>query len=216
MNTSTPANGHAGNSNSNSENNSNTNNNRTNSIPQWRGDSNTNNNRINSMPQWRGGNQRGGGADALRNFKGAIETLPVLGTKVEKANQDFSKFGKAILNHVLTNFTYPQDIAYAITDLKDPTKRVTQDLPTKAKMMQENDLELEDETTGTDAEKLVKVDRNKDIEETIEYMRKAAFAEYNKRKTAGNFQQSCVVGINHETVLIRPSAGHQSRRRIRC
>lgn len=60
------------------------------------------------------------GADALCNFKGAVESLPVLGTKAEKATQDYSKFTKDILNHVLTNFNHPQDIAYAITDMKDP------------------------------------------------------------------------------------------------
>ena len=76
---------------------------------------------------------------------------------------------------MLTNFTYPQDIAYAITDLKDPMKRVTVDLPTKGKLMQENHLTLE---------KQQKAARNEDIEETIDYMRKAAFSEYNKRKTA--------------------------------
>jgi len=119
----------------------------------------------------------------------------VLGTKVEKAYQDFSKFSKSILNHVLTNFTYPQDIAYAITDLKDPMKRVTADLPTKGKLMQENHLTLEDETTGTDLEKQQKAARNEDIEETIDYMRKAAFSEYNKRKTALTSNMAALWGL---------------------
>ena len=122
-NSNTPGNGPAGNTNKNSNNTHNTNN------------GNRNNNITNKQP-WRGNNLTRGGADALRNFKGAIENLPVLGTKVEKASQDFSKFSKSILNHVLTNFTYPQDIMYAITDLKDPMKRVTADLPTKGKLMQ--------------------------------------------------------------------------------
>ena len=119
----------------------------------------------------------------------------MLGTKVEKASQDFSKFSKSILNHVLTNFTYPQDIAYVITDLKDPMKRVTADLPTKAKLMQENHLTLEDETTGTDLEKQQKAARNEDIEETIDYMRKAAFSEYNKRKTALTSNMAALWGL---------------------
>ena len=89
-------------------------------------------------------NFSGGGVDALRTFKGAVEALPVLGTKVEKDTQDFSKFTKSLLNHVLTNFSYPQDIAIAITDLQDPIRNVTKDLPTKAKLMEENHLVLEE------------------------------------------------------------------------
>jgi hypothetical protein len=113
-------------------------------------------------------NQSGGGADALRNFKGAIETLPVLGTKVEKATQDYSKFTKFILNYVLTNFTYPQDIAVAITDLKDPIKNLTKDLPTKMKLMREHHLVLQDDTQGTDEENSNAAAYNDDLEETID------------------------------------------------
>ena len=150
MSTSTPANGPAGNSNNNSNSNS-TNNNSNNNRNHNR------NNRNNNIPPWRGNRGGGGSTDALRNFKGAVETLPVLGTKVEKANQDFSKFNKAILNYVLTNFKYPQDIAFAITDLKDPIKMVNQDLPTTSKLMTDNDLVLEDDTSSTDQEKAAKV-----------------------------------------------------------
>ena len=112
MSSNTPADGTAGGTNSGTNNNSNSNNN-----------NNTNNGNRNNRPPWRGGNQTRGGADALRNFKGAIESLPVLGTKVEKSSQDSTKFNKAILNHVLTNFTYPQDIAMTVTDFKDPMNK---------------------------------------------------------------------------------------------
>jgi len=60
-NSNTPANGPAGNTNNNSNNSNNTNN------------GNRNNNITNRQP-WRGNNLTRGGADALRNFKGAIET----------------------------------------------------------------------------------------------------------------------------------------------
>jgi hypothetical protein len=194
MSSNTTANGPAGNTSNNSnDNNSNNNNRNNNSNNGNRNNNNTNN--TNRGTPWRGVNQIRGGADALRNFKGAIDSLPVLGTKIEKATQDFAKFSKAILNHVLTNFTYPQDIAYAITDLKNPMKRVTRDLPTKAKLLQENDLVLEDETTGSDAEKIAKAARNEDIEETIEYMRNAAFSEYNKRKTAVTSNMAALWGM---------------------
>jgi len=89
-NSNTPANGPAGNTNNNSNNSNNRNN---------TNNGNRNNNITNRQP-WREKNLTRGGADALRNFKGAIETLPVLGTKVEKASQDFSKFSKSILNHM--------------------------------------------------------------------------------------------------------------------
>ena len=188
MSTSTPANGPAGNSNNNSNSNS-TNNNSNNNR------NNNRNNRNNNTPPWRGNRGGGGGTDALRNFKGAVETLPVLGTKVEKANQDFSKFNKAILNHVLTNFKYPQDIAFAITDLKDPIKMVNQDLPTTSKLMTDNDLILEDDTSGTDQEKAAKVVKNAEIEEVIEYMRSAAFSEFNKRKTVAKSNKAALWGL---------------------
>jgi len=140
-------------------------------------------------------NFSGGGVDALRTFKGAVEALPVLGTKVEKDTQDFSKFTKSLLNHVLTNFSYPQDIAIAITDLQDPIRNVTKDLPTKAKLMEENHLVLEDEKVGTTIEKAAKATRNEDLEETVDYMRKAAFSEYNKRKTAVTSNMAALWGL---------------------
>ena len=49
--------------------------------------------------------------------------------------------------------------------------------------MTEHHLQLKDET-GTTAEKAKAAAYNIDLEETIDYMRKSAFAEYNKRKTA--------------------------------
>ena len=133
--------------------------------------------------------------DNLRNFKGAIESIPVLGTKVEKTSQDFSKFTKAIHNHVLANFTYPKDISFAITDFKDPIRIVATDLPTKGKLMSENFIELKDEQVGTDEEKQEAIKHNEDIKETIDGMRKAAFVEYNKRKTAASSNMAALWGI---------------------
>ena len=79
--------------------------------------------------------------------------LPVLGTKVERASQDFSKFTKALHNHVLTSFTYQKDISFAITEFKDPIRIVAVDLWTKAKLMSENFITFGNETVGTDEEK---------------------------------------------------------------
>jgi len=134
-------------------------------------------------------------ADNLRNFKGAIEALPVLGTKVERASQDFSKFTKALHNHVLTNFTYPKDISFAITEFKDPIRIVAADLPTKAKLMSENFITFGDETVGTDEEKKAVVEHNEDLKETISDMRKAAFSEFNKRKTAASSNMAALWGV---------------------
>ena len=136
-----------------------------------------------------------GAADNLRNFKGEIESLPVLGTKAERSSQDFSKFTKAIHNHVLANFAYPKDISFAIKDHKDPVRIVAQDIPTKQKLMKENYLELKDDKIGTDEEKQQAAAYNEDLEETIDYMRKAAFTEFNKRKTAANSNMAALWGI---------------------
>jgi len=134
--------------------------------------------------------------DNLRTFsKSAMESLPVLGTKMERSSQDFSKFTKAIHNHVLANFTYPKDISFAITDPKDPIRIVAQDIPTKQKLMQDNFLKLKDENIGTDKEKQEAAAYNEDLEETIDYMRKAAFSEFNKRKTAASSNMAALWGI---------------------
>ncbi len=138
---------------------------------------------------------RAANTDNLRNFKGAIESLPVLGTKVEKTSQDFSKFTKAVHNHILANFTYPKDISFAITDFKDPIRIVAADLPTKNRLMTENFIELKDEQIGTDEEKQAAAEYNEDIKETIDGMRKAAFVQYNKRKTAASSNMAALWGI---------------------
>ena len=138
---------------------------------------------------------RSNNTDNLRNFKGAVKTLPVLGTKVEKTSQDFSKFTKAVHNHILANFTYPKDISFAITDFKDPIRLVAADLPTKSKLMAENFIQLKDKQVGTDDEKQEAVEYNADIKETIDGMRKAAFVEYNKRKTAASSNMAALWGI---------------------
>lgn len=136
-----------------------------------------------------------GSTDEVRNFKGVIETLPVLGTKIERASQDFSKFTKAIHNYVLTNFEYPKYISFAITDFKDPIRIVAADLPTKAKLMDEKFIKLGDETIGTGEEKLATVTKNNDLKETIEGMRKAAFTEFNKRRTAASSNMAALWGV---------------------
>jgi hypothetical protein len=77
-------------------------------------DSSTNNGSGNRSGNNRYRNQRpfrNTNTDNLRSFKGAIESLPVLGTKVKKTSQDFSKFTKAIHNYVLANFQSPSQIS---------------------------------------------------------------------------------------------------------
>ena len=133
-------------------------------------------------------------SDTLRNFKGAIESLSVIGTKVEKSSQDFSKFTKAIHDHALTNFSYPKDISVAITDFKDPIRLVTADLPTKNKLMAEHHPQLIDETRTTE-EKAKAAAYNSDLEETIGYMRKSVFAEFNKRKAVAESNITALWGI---------------------
>ena len=71
---------------------------------------------------------------------------------------------------MLANFTYPKDISFAITDYKDPVRIIAHDIPTKQKLMQDNYLQLKDETTGTDKEKKKAATYNEDLEETIDYM----------------------------------------------
>ena len=132
---------------------------------------------------------------ALRYFKGAIESLPVLGTKIEKASQDFCKFTKALHNYVLANFSYLKDIAYAITDFKDPIRLDVEDLPIKMKLMRKRHLVLQDDTQGTDEEKSKATAYNKDLEETIDCMRRSSFSEFNKRKTAISLNMAALWGF---------------------
>ena len=121
--------------------------------------------------------------------------LPALGTKVERTSQEFSKFTKAVHNHVLANFTYPKDISVAITNLKDPIRIVAANLPTKNKLMTENFIVLKDDQIGTNEEKRAATEYNDNMKETIDGMRKAAFVEYNKRKTAASSNMAALWGI---------------------
>ena len=50
---------------------------------------------------------------AMRNFKGKIDSLPVLGTKAERTSQNYAAFLKALETYVLTTFKRPEDIAPA-------------------------------------------------------------------------------------------------------
>lgn len=95
---------------------------------------------------------------------------------------------------MLTNLPYPKDIAIVLTKPEDPMKLTAKDLPTKTKLMQENFLDLADKTKGTEAEKKVAVIRNLDTNETIEFMRKTAFVEYNKRRTAASTNLAALWG----------------------
>ena len=61
--------------------------------------------------------------------------------------------------------------------------------------MQENFLDLVDETKGTEAEKKATVVKNLDTNETIEFMRKTAFVEYNKRRTAAFSNLAALWGL---------------------
>jgi len=56
----------------------------------------------------------------MRNFKGKNYLLPVLGTKAERASQNYAVFLKALETHVLTTFKRPEDIAPAVSDLIYP------------------------------------------------------------------------------------------------
>ena len=74
-------------------------------------------------------------------------------------------------------------------------KLIAKDLPTKLKLMQENFLDLVDETKGTEAEKKTAVVKSLDTNETIEFMRKTAFVEYNKRRTAASSNLAAPWGL---------------------
>ena len=74
-------------------------------------------------------------------------------------------------------------------------KIIEKDLPTKLKLMQENFLDLVDETKGTEAEKKAAVVKNLDTNETIEFMRKTAFVEYNKRRMAASSNLAALWGL---------------------
>ena len=134
--------------------------------------------------------------DNLRHFKGAIESLPVLGTKIEKTSQDFSKFTKAIHIYVLANLSYPKDISVAILDLKDPLLVIAADFPTKKKLMDENYLTRMNEAVGSNLDRLeAKIHDNDALDEDMIYVRKAAFTEFNKRKTAASSNMAALWGV---------------------
>lgn len=53
----------------------------------------------------------------MSNFKGAIDSLPVLGTNAERTSQNYATFVKALEKHILTTYKRPEDIAPAISDV---------------------------------------------------------------------------------------------------
>ena len=63
------------------------------------------------------------------------------------------------------------------------------------KLMREHHLVLKDNTQGTDEEKSKAAAYNEDLEETIEFMRRSAISEFNKRKTAVSSNMVALWGI---------------------
>ena len=165
----------------------------TGTTPATTGDSDRSRNRYRNRRQFRAGTSSS--TDNLRNFKGAIETLPVLGTKIEKTSQDFSKFTKAIHIYVLANFTYPKDISVAVLDFQDPMRAIAADFPTTKKLMDENYLTRMDEAVGSDQDKLEAKTHNDALDEDLVYVRKAAFTEFTKRKTAASSNMAALWGV---------------------
>jgi len=118
----------------------------------------------------------------MRNFKGKIDSLPVLGTKAERKSQNYAAFLRALETHVLSTFKRPEDIASAVSDLIYPQVTISKNFPTRQRLMAANGLQLEEEPINeTNDEKDAREARNEDINESIEMLLKSSLTEYTKR-----------------------------------
>ena len=73
--------------------------------------------------------------------------------------------------------------------------------------MFENFITVGDETVSTDEEKKAVVEHNEDLKETITDMRKAAFSEFNKPKTAASSNMAALWGDIMGQLLIPSLTG---------
>ena len=96
---------------------------------------------------------------------------------------------------MLANLTYPKDISVAILDFKDPLRAIAADFPTTKKIMDENYLTRMDEEVGSDQDKLDAKSHNESLDEDLVYVRKAAFTEFTKRKTAASSNMAALWGV---------------------
>ena len=133
---------------------------------------------------------------AMRNFKGKIDLLSVLGTKAERTSQNYAAFLKALETHVLTTFKQPEDIAPAVSDLIYPQVTISKNFPTRRRLMAANGLEFEEGPIDeTKDEKDAREARNKDINESIELLLKSELTDYTKRAVLAKSNMASLWGI---------------------
>ena len=133
---------------------------------------------------------------AMRNFKGKIDSLPVLGTKAERTSQNYAAFLTALETHVLTTFKRPEDIAPAVSDLIYPQVTISKNFPTRQRLMAANGLKFEEGPINeTKDEKHAREARNKDINESIELLLKSELTDYTKRAVLAKSNMASLWGI---------------------
>ena len=65
---------------------------------------------------------------ARNKFKLNIEELATLGQKGDKKTDSFLIFQKELHDYVLSNYKYPKDIVYLVTEMKDLMKKLIKDM----------------------------------------------------------------------------------------
>ena len=106
-------------------------------------------------------NNRFGGGNTFRNFKGQIQELPVMGTKAESSNQNTANFIKKLAAYILVNFKSPSVLSRAVSELEDPLVLLRNELPDISKIVAYLQIvQTEPGENETEAERANRVQQN--------------------------------------------------------
>lgn len=119
-------------------------------------------------------------------FTGNLASIETLSTKAErKGKENFSSFVKSLHQHVITTFTNPQDIAVAVTDFEDPSRKLNLTIPTLATVMNDLGYVLETAPAGeTTVETAEREERNEEMKESANDLKKAEMRLFAERRKA--------------------------------
>lgn len=118
---------------------------------------------LNGPGDWRPwNNNKSGGGNSFKNFKGQILELPVVGTKTESNGQNTANFIKKLAAYIIVNFKSPSILSRAVSELEDPHVLIRNELPDIDKLVVYLGITQVEPTseTETEAERAARVQKN--------------------------------------------------------
>eukprot|EP00957_Ditylum_brightwellii_P040720 3082298-Ditylum_brightwellii.AAC.2 len=126
---------------------------------------------------------RGGGNSTFKSFKGQVEELPGLGTRVESSNQNTGNFIKLLANYILVNFKAPGTLSRAVAELEDPSILLRGELPNLNSIMAELGIVLQVGTdTETVEERAERMRQNRIMSEPAQALYTQEMLQYTKKR----------------------------------